>query len=120
MALAISSSPIPVPQTTLAVSNRPNSVDYRPLLRAALVNLDRWVTEGQAPPPSLHPRLDDGTAVPPAHTAATFQALPGVQFPAHLRSIARLDFGPGVHEGDDDAPAPQGWQTLSQPGFRGR
>jgi Alpha/beta hydrolase domain len=78
---------------------RPNSVDYRPLLRAALVNLDRWVTEGEAPPPSLHPRLDEGTAVPPAHTAATFQALPGVQFPAHLRSIARLDFGPGVDEG---------------------
>jgi alpha/beta hydrolase family protein len=78
---------------------RPNSVDYRPLLRAALVNLDRWVTEGQAPPPSLHLRLDDGTAVSPAHTAATFQALPGVQFPAHLRSIARLDFGPGVNEG---------------------
>ena len=78
---------------------RPNSVDYRPLLRAALVNLDRWVTAGQAPPPSLHARLDDGTAVPPAPTAATFQAMPEVQFPAHLRSIARLDFGPGMHEG---------------------
>jgi hypothetical protein len=79
--------------------HRPNSVDYRPLLRAALVNLDHWVTTGKTPPPSLHPRLDDGTAVPPAHTAATFQALPGVHFPAHLRSIARLDFGPGVDEG---------------------
>jgi hypothetical protein len=78
---------------------RPNSVDYRPLLRAALVNLDRWVSEGQAPPPSLHPRLDNDTAVPPEHTGATFQAIPGVQFPAHLRSIARLDFGPGVDEG---------------------
>jgi hypothetical protein len=79
--------------------HRPNSVDYRPLLRAALVNLDRWVTVGQAPPPSLHARLDEGTAVPPEHTAATFQAMPKVQFPAHLRSIARLDFGPGVDEG---------------------
>jgi Alpha/beta hydrolase domain len=78
---------------------RPNSVDYRPLLRAALVNLDRWVTIGENPPPSLHPRLDDGTAVPPAHTAATFQAMPGVQFPARLRSIARLDFGSGADEG---------------------
>ncbi len=78
--------------------HRPNSVDYRPLLRAALVNLDRWVTEGKAPPPSLHPRLDDGTAVPPAHTVATFQALPEVHCPAHLRSIARLDFGTGIDE----------------------
>ena len=79
--------------------HRPNSVDYRPLLRAALVNLDRWVTEGHAPPPSRHPRLDAGTAVPPAHTASTFQAMPEVHFPAHLRSIARLDFGPGVDDG---------------------
>ncbi|HEY7491873.1 MAG TPA: alpha/beta hydrolase domain-containing protein [Candidatus Tectomicrobia bacterium] len=79
--------------------HRPNAVDYRPLLRAALVHLDRWVTGGQAPPPSCHPRLDDGTAVPPAHTAAAFQALPGVHFPAHLRFIARLDFGTGVEEG---------------------
>jgi hypothetical protein len=78
---------------------RPNAVDYRPLLRAALVNLDRWVSQGQAPPPSLHPRLDDGTAVPPERTAPTFQAIPGVQFPAHLRFIARLDFGSGIEEG---------------------
>jgi Alpha/beta hydrolase domain len=78
---------------------RPNSVDYRPLLRAALVNLDRWVTIGENPPPSLHPRLDDGTAIPPEHTGATFQAMPGVQFPAHLRSIVRLDFGSGTDEG---------------------
>jgi hypothetical protein len=54
---------------------------------------------GQPPPPSRHARLDDGTAVPPEHTAATFQALPEVQFPAHLRSIARLDFGTGTDEG---------------------
>lgn len=73
--------------------HKPNAVDYRPLLRAALVNLDRWVTAGTPPPPGLHPRLDDGTAGPPAHTTATFQAIPGMHFPAHLRSIARLDFG---------------------------
>jgi len=79
--------------------HRPNSVDYRPLLRATLINLDRWVTAGQSPPPSCHPRLDAGTAVPPTHTAATFQAMPGVHFPAHLRSIAKLDFGPGMEEG---------------------
>jgi Alpha/beta hydrolase domain len=57
------------------------------------------VIAGKTPPPGLHPRLDAGTAVPPAHTAATFQAMPGVHFPAYLRSVARLDFGPGVDEG---------------------
>src|SRR5215831_17726275 len=46
-----------------------NCVDYTPLLRAALVRLDRWVTAQEAPPPSRHPCLADGTAVPPEHTA---------------------------------------------------
>src|SRR5262249_5072394 len=40
-------------------------VDYSPLLRACLVHLDRWVVEGIEPPPSRHPRIADGTAVPP-------------------------------------------------------
>jgi hypothetical protein len=79
--------------------HKPNSVDYRPLLRAALVQLDRWVTTGQAPPPSCHACLDDGTAVPPERTAAAFQSLPEGQFPVYLRSIARLDFGTGTDAG---------------------
>ena len=41
-----------------------NVVDYAPLLRAALINLDRWVTEDIAPPPSVFPRLSDKTAIP--------------------------------------------------------
>jgi hypothetical protein len=71
-----------------------NWTDYRPLLRAALVNLDRWVSHGEPAPPSRYPRLDAGTAVPPERLADTFRALPGVRFPEPLRRFARLDFGP--------------------------
>jgi len=71
-----------------------NWTDYRPLLRAALVNLDRWVTHGEQAPPSSHPRLDNGTAVPPEQLAATFRAIPGVNLPEPLRRFERLDFGP--------------------------
>jgi hypothetical protein len=71
-----------------------NWTDYRPLLRAALVNLDRWVTHGEPAPPSRYPRLDAGTAVPPERLVDTFRALPGVNFPTPLRRFARLDFGP--------------------------
>jgi hypothetical protein len=71
-----------------------NWTDYRPLLRAALVNLDRWVSHGETPPPSRYPRLDDGTAAPPESLADTFRAIPGVNFPAPLRRFSRLDFGP--------------------------
>ncbi len=71
-----------------------NWTDYRPLLRAALVNLDRWVTHGEPAPPSRHPRLDDGTAVPPERVGDVFKALPGVTFPTPLRRFSCLDFGP--------------------------
>jgi hypothetical protein len=71
-----------------------NVVDYAPLLRAALVNLDRWVTEGVAPPPSAVPRLADGTLVPAESTAPVFRAIPGVRFPERVVRPARLDFGP--------------------------
>jgi len=76
-----------------------NSVDYRPLLRAALKNVDRWVTEGAEPPASSHPRLDDGTAVPGPEQEATFRAIPGVNFPEVHKSLFRTNFGPEAHNG---------------------
>ncbi len=76
-----------------------NVVDYAPLLRAALTNLDRWVREGVAPPPSVFPRLADGTAVTGESTAPRFAAIPGVRFPDRLARPARLDFGPELVRG---------------------
>jgi hypothetical protein len=76
-----------------------NSVDYTPLLRAALVRMDRWVTDQQAPPPSRYPRLADGTAVPPEQPKAVFTAFPAVGFPAGLQQVRRLDFGSTAERG---------------------
>jgi hypothetical protein len=70
-----------------------NSVDLSPLLRAAVFRMDRWVSRGEAPPPSRHPRIHDGTAVPPERTAAAFQGVPGAEFPFYTRYLCRLDFG---------------------------
>ena len=69
-------------------------VDYRALLRAALVNMDRWVTSGEAAPPSQHPRLDDGTAVTAQQAAEKFDGVPGMKLPEPMRRFTRLDFGP--------------------------
>ena len=71
-----------------------NCIEYRSLLRAALVNLDRWVTDGTPPPPSQHPRIAAGTAVPTANAAANLEAVPGVKLPKPVRKFTRLDFGP--------------------------
>ncbi len=67
-------------------------VDYSPLLRAGLVNLDRWVTEDVEPPPSQHPRLADGTAVPPERLAHVFAAIPRAHYLPHHAKPRRLDW----------------------------
>ncbi len=67
-------------------------VDYAPLLRACLINLDRWVTAGIEPPPSLHPGVSDATAVAPEALAPTFAAIPTARYPERHARPLRLDF----------------------------
>lgn len=86
-----------------------NSVDYTPLLRAALDNLDRWVSIGAPAPASKHPRLADGTAVAPGTLQAVFSVLPQVCFPPRLLHAIRLDYGPETGEG----------RTLTLPAIEG-
>ena len=74
-------------------------VDYSPLLRAALVNLDRWVSDGVEPPPSSVPRLASGTAVGPEQTRKVFETIPGATFPDRVNRTVRLDFGADVDRG---------------------
>ena len=71
-----------------------NYVDYRPLMRAALYHLDRWVTHNDDPPANRYPKLADGSVVDANELAEWFGSLPGVEFPAHHKVIRRLDFGP--------------------------
>jgi hypothetical protein len=76
-----------------------NSVDYNPLLRNALVRMDRWVSGVEEPPPSRYPRLADANAVAPEQTKGVFTAIPGVGFPAHPPQVVRLDFGTDAANG---------------------
>ena len=76
-----------------------NSVDYNPLLRALLVQMDCWVSRGDAPPASRYPRLADGTAVAPETVKAVVTTIPGVGFPVHPPRVTRLDFGRATANG---------------------
>ncbi|HKA46144.1 MAG TPA: alpha/beta hydrolase domain-containing protein [Burkholderiales bacterium] len=79
--------------------HRFNVVDYAPLLRSALVNLDRWVNDGVEPPPSAFPRIADGTAVEAESVGRYFRRLPGVRFPDRIARPLHLDFGPDCERG---------------------
>ncbi len=86
------------------------ALDYVPLLRAALVNLDAWATAGVEPPPSVFPRLVDGTAIPVSNALAAYRAIPGMTIPdpALRQTTRRLDFGPHMDEGVGRYPPVQG------------
>jgi Alpha/beta hydrolase domain len=73
-----------------------NTVDYRPLLRATLVSLDRWVKDGTAPPPSRHPRIADGSLVA---MAAPQAAIPGITSAKGPNPRPRFDYGPEFSHG---------------------
>jgi len=93
-----------------------NAVDYSPLTRAALLNLDRWVSDGTAPPPIAVPRLSNGTAVAPEKVVERFRNVPGATVPNPDRrlSVWRTDLGSTVDEGVATLPARLGerYQTL--------
>lgn len=94
---------IPPPESDANTGSRGvhrfNITDYAPLLRAALVNVDRWVSQGVAPPASAFPRLADGTAVTAESLGASFRKIPGVTFPERIVHPTRLDFGADTERG---------------------
>lgn len=65
--------------------------DQRPLQRALLAALQRWVAAGIAPPDSVYPRISDGTLVPPGDLG--LPPLAGLVPPEFPRLARRLDFG---------------------------
>ncbi len=71
-----------------------NPGDYRPFLRALLDALDTWVKDGTAPPPSVYPRIDNGTLVDWRQRSTGFPALPGVRYPQVIHRPLIADFGP--------------------------
>ncbi len=69
-----------------------NVVDHRPIQRALLADLEAWVKDGAAPPPSVYPRISQGQLT--NLSGLQFPALEGVKTPQHPRLARRLDFGP--------------------------
>ncbi len=86
-----------------------NTLDDRgPILRALLVALDAWVSDGTEPPASRYPRLDDGTLVDLETFRRQFPRIPRVNLPEAYYQPARLDFGPRFHtEGIADVIPPR-------------
>jgi hypothetical protein len=77
----------------------PDHVDYRPVLRASLLALDRWVKDGTAPPASRYPRLADGNLVAATGPAGTIPGFTPAKGPnPRIRLDYGADFGKGIYD----------------------
>lgn len=93
-----------------------NPGDYKPLLRALILALDRWVVEKKAPPPSVYPKVANGTLVKREAAQAAFVKIPGVEFPPVIQQPPLLDLGARWYSDriiDQQPPIQRGhYQTL--------
>ncbi len=76
-----------------------NVVATSALFRAMLDAMDRWATNGTAPPPSRIPTRADGTLVSIAEWREQFPRIPGVALPHEPCRLRLVDYGPEMLEG---------------------
>ena len=72
--------------------NRNNPNDFSWLMRALLIRMHEWVTDGTPAPPSQYPRIDEGSLV--QVEAFDFPELPGIAVPGLTHMAHRVDYGP--------------------------
>jgi Alpha/beta hydrolase domain len=76
-----------------------NPLDSGPVLRALWDAMDQWSTKGVTPPPSMVPRLADGTLVPPMpQEKLGFPKIPGVTYTGLKSTRYLLNYGPGFYK----------------------
>lgn len=105
-----SAAPLPLPATPpfgmCVQQSNPNPHTWA--MRALLMELVGWVKEGREPPPSITPRISDGTLVAPNQVripeipATNYGgvARPALRYLANHNPLQVLDFGPDYKAGD--------------------
>ena len=71
----------------------PSPTVFRPFQQALFLALDRWITDGTPPPPSVHPRIAAGTLVAWQEEQSGWTPLPGVRYPTVIQQPELLDYG---------------------------
>jgi hypothetical protein len=84
-----------------------NPIPAGDALRALIVAMDRWVSEGVPPPPSCIPTARDGMLVKPGQNFTRFPKIRGVRYSGvHNRQLF-LDYGRDLRRGRIDVHPPR-------------
>jgi hypothetical protein len=68
-----------------------NFAEQRWILRALLIDLDKWLTAGTEPPPSRYPTIARRQLVP--REAVRFPKVPSLPFAEYMPGVWRMDYG---------------------------
>ncbi|HEV2991866.1 MAG TPA: alpha/beta hydrolase domain-containing protein [Candidatus Angelobacter sp.] len=83
------------PDSTAQQRHNPNPIRW--YWRALITDMDEWVRNNVAPPPSTYPKIADSTLVP--LNKWKFPTITGVNKPHELNLAYHLDFGPQWKQG---------------------
>ncbi|UCH96673.1 MAG: DUF3471 domain-containing protein [Candidatus Aminicenantes bacterium] len=70
-----------------------NVINHYSISRALLRALDRWVTDGVAPPPSSYPRIDRHELITAGQHKKQFPKIPGMRHPGRNLQPPRVNYG---------------------------
>jgi hypothetical protein len=84
---------------------RGNPLNFLYTMRALLVRMVEWVSEGVEPPPSAYPRIDAGTLV--SIDRVRFPKLQDVAFPTVVHEAYRANYGPRWRQGIIEVQPPE-------------
>jgi hypothetical protein len=68
-----------------------NFADQKWVLRALLIDLDKWITSATEPPPSRYPTISQHQLVP--RDAVRFPTIPTLPFASYMPGVWRMDYG---------------------------
>jgi hypothetical protein len=80
------------PETTKTCQFPTNPLNAGPSVRALLVALEAWITNGTEPPASRYPSVADGTLVAPTIDAVGFPKIPGFPYKGTMTKSVLIDF----------------------------
>jgi hypothetical protein len=90
-----------------------NPMPIGDVLRALIVAMDRWASEGVLPPPNQIPTVAEGTLVSSKQESTGFPKIPAVRYTGLYNRQLFLDYGPNLIRGRIDIHPPKAIRSAS-------